>query len=134
MSTFVIELDTKKPVLSLQVPTYAVQGVDTQILVSSSEPLDVSYQEVSVVDSKGHKINLVGEYIENDELRITTTFTTLQVGLIKITCRLRDEVHNKSDEYVASLNLIAPESLLGVKQTLSIRELLKVELDLTKLD
>jgi chemotaxis protein CheY-P-specific phosphatase CheC len=106
---FKLELDTTPPKVIITAPSYTVPHIDTEIIVSSNEPLD-KYQEFFIVDSAGIKHNVIFDYL-GDSFRGIVDFGNYALGIATIYARVKDEVHNLSELVTATINIRQPAAV-----------------------
>lgn len=100
---FQLELDTSPPVISITAPSYTVPHIDTEIIISSDEPLD-NYQEFFIVDSAGTRHDVIFDYL-GDSFRGVIDFWDYALGIATIYARVRDEMHNLSQIVMATIDI-----------------------------
>jgi len=100
---FKVELDTTPPSVSITAPSYTIPHIDTEIIISSDEPLD-NYQEFFIVDSAGNRHDVIFDY-RGDSFRGVIDFWDYALGIATVYARVRDEVHNLSEIVMATIDI-----------------------------
>lgn len=118
-----VYLDTTPPVLTLYYPPNTTQDGTELITISSNENLSTN-QEITITDS----LNVDHHYtfsLQDDKKTLigNVSFIDYPNGIATLYVRLFDEVNNKSDTYIGTINISSfsnqdPEAQ-GLKLTLS---------------
>lgn len=102
-SSFLLELDTTPPVVSIVAPNYTIPNIETKIVINSNEIL-ATYQDFYVLDSNGIRHNVIFEYKKDSFLGVID-FWNFPIGIATIYARVRDEVYNLSEVDIATINV-----------------------------
>jgi hypothetical protein len=117
---FTLDLDTTNPSIILATPNYGVKNKPMYIRVESDKPLD-SFQFMYMIDANRntHPITLSHEGTYYAGL---IDLTNLPKGVTRVYARVRDELHNVSDEIYQAFYL-AEKTSVNVKLNLSVRDI-----------
>lgn len=108
---FIVELDTTPPQLEIYAPNYTSPDIATEIIIKSNEPL-LNYQDIYIIDTRGIRHDLTFWFNGKDELIGRTTLNNMDLGIVTLYCRLKDEVANTSALYSKTINLIEGNKLI----------------------
>lgn len=114
-SSFILELDTTPPEITINAPSYTTKFIPNTIYVTSNEILSDSYENIYIVDSNGatHDIDL--SFDGNKIYSGSVIFKDYPNGVATIYAQLKDDVGNVSQLVSKTINVIVSSDHLMLR-------------------
>lgn len=104
-SFFTLTLDTTAPEIEVFIPQYVLASGDLDITVQGNEELEPSYQEFSLIDSKGQEHPFILTYFDK-QFKGKVPLFNIPTGLLTVQVRVKDSVLNPSALIIQTLTVI----------------------------